>query len=82
MSAAGSGGSDEFSGFFVQCCASDNQCGIDYGMGCTDVATLCKILPKNLAKTIHPATCNGTPMALPDDCGMDFNLPGLGGSGD
>jgi hypothetical protein len=39
-------------------------------------------LPKYLTATIHPATCDGTPMPLPDNCGMDLNLPGLAGSGD
>jgi hypothetical protein len=69
-------------GFFTACCGANNLCGVDYGMGCMSISSLCAILPKYLTSTIRPASCDGTPMELPPNCGTDNNImiPGVAGS--
>ena len=70
-------------GVWTECCAGNNQCGIDFGMGCTTVEAVCAILPKFLTNTLRPATCDGMPLTLPPNCGTDDNsqnpLAGRGG---
>jgi hypothetical protein len=82
MLPAGVSPPDGGSMFFTACCGANNLCGVDYGMGCMSISSLCAILPKYLTSTIRPATCDGTPMELPPNCGTDTTImiPGLAGS--
>lgn len=70
-------------GIWTECCAGNNQCGIDFGMGCTTVEAVCGFLPKFLTNTLRPATCDGMPLTLPPNCGTDDNSqnPALAGRG-
>jgi hypothetical protein len=65
------------------CCASNNQCGIDFGMGCQATTFLCNYISKDDAAMLKPTTCDGDAVELPANCGQNGRamFPGAAGSG-
>jgi hypothetical protein len=66
------------------CCASNNQCGIDFGMGgCQPTSSLCRYISKDDAASLKATTCDGAAVELPADCGQNGRVmfPGAAGSG-
>lgn len=53
------------------CCAPNNECGINLGigLGCTPAAQTCELLPRLILERYHAQTCDGDPLTLPADCG-------------
>jgi hypothetical protein len=53
------------------CCTSDNECGLDFGVGCQPRTIICMgpIGAEGAAK-LEPQTCDGEPLPLPPGCGM------------
>jgi hypothetical protein len=68
--AAGSGGSQRSS--ISGCCAPNNECGINLGigLGCTPASQTCPFLLRAILERYKAQTCDGQPLELPDDCGQ------------
>lgn len=62
----------------VGCCAPNDECGFDFGLGCQALTTACEIVGPEQAKTLMPTTCEGAPLPLPADCGMNSFVPPIG----
>jgi hypothetical protein len=61
------------------CCTSDNECGIDFGGGCQPRTVACMVVGPDQVDKIKRQTCDGKPLELPADCGMNpINIPGAG----
>jgi hypothetical protein len=67
------------------CCTAQNECGVDMGMtmgpmgmasGCQSRSALCNSVSKADAANLHPQSCDGTALPLPDNCGVDRMFPG------
>jgi hypothetical protein len=67
------------------CCTAQNECGVDMGMtmgpmgmasGCQARSALCNSISKADAANLHPQSCDGTELPLPDNCGSDRMFPG------
>lgn len=66
------------------CCTSNNECGIDFGMGgCQPTSSLCRYISTADAASLKPMTCDGQPVELPANCGQQGRamFPGAAGSG-
>jgi hypothetical protein len=79
--ATGSPGTDSIKAF--GCCTTNNQCGIDFGMGCQADSFLCQYISKDDAAALNWKTCDGMPLTLPADCGQNGRvmIPGMGAAG-
>ena len=52
------------------CCTGNNQCGVDFGMGCQPRTVACAVIgPDQVDELVHE-TCDGEPLELPANCGM------------
>lgn len=52
------------------CCTSDNQCGLDFGVGCQPRTIVCMgPIGEEGAKKLSPQTCDGEPLPIPAGCG-------------
>ena len=52
------------------CCTSNDQCGVDFGMGCQPRTIACMAVSPDQVDQIMPQTCDGEPLELPANCGM------------
>lgn len=59
----------------IGCCTPSNECGFDFGLGCQALTTACNLVGPEQAKTLMPTTCDGAPIPLPADCGMNSIVP-------
>jgi hypothetical protein len=80
--AAGTSGSPTAGVVIVGCCTTNNECGVDYGIGgCQARSAACQIVSKANIDMIKPMTCDGKAIDLPADCGSNLSFPGAGGAG-
>jgi hypothetical protein len=82
MASAGQGMMFDIKAF--GCCASNNECGIDFGMGgCQPTTSLCRYISKDEAASLKPTTCDGAAVEVPANCGQNGRpmFPGAAGSG-
>jgi hypothetical protein len=66
----------------VGCCTSDNECGVDFGVGCQSRTVLCMGIGLDQLDKLKAETCDGKELPLPAGCGtMMVTLPGVAGQG-
>lgn len=65
-------GTGAISSSIKACCASNNECGFDLGvgLGCTAASDTCVLLPRAILSRHKGQTCDGEPKELPADCGQ------------
>lgn len=64
----------------VGCCTGDNECGVDFGVGCQSRTVLCQGIGLDQLDKLKAETCDGKALPLPADCGtMMVTLPGVAG---
>jgi hypothetical protein len=60
------------------CCTSDNECGVDFGVGCQSRTVLCSGIGLDQVDKLKRQTCDGKDLTLPPDCGtMMVTLPDM-----
>jgi hypothetical protein len=64
------------------CCTTDNECGVDFGVGCQSRTVLCMGIGLDQIDKLKRQTCDGGDLPLPADCGtMMVRFPFAGQSG-
>ncbi len=64
----------------VGCCTADNECGVDFGVGCQSRTVLCMGIGLDQLDKLKAETCDGDALPLPADCGTRMvTLPGVAG---
>lgn len=62
------------------CCTANDECGIDFGAGCQPRTTVCTFVGPDQVDKIMPQTCDGDPLPLPANCGMNMiRVPSVAG---
>jgi hypothetical protein len=60
------------------CCTTDNECGVDFGIGCQSRTVLCSGIGLDQLDKLKRQTCDGNDLPLPADCGtMMVTLPNM-----
>jgi hypothetical protein len=59
----------------LPCCA-DDECGLDFGTlgggaGCMPTSGACSMVPRQFARMLMAQKCDGEPIELPADCGVE-----------
>jgi hypothetical protein len=64
------------------CCTANNECGIDFGAGCQSRTFACMVIGADQVDKVKPQTCDGDPLPLPANCGMNMiRIPGGAAAG-
>ena len=62
------------------CCTRDNECGVDFGVGCQSRTVLCMGIGLDQVDKLKVQTCDGKELPRPADCGTRMvTLPGAAG---
>ena len=64
-------GADAEASGTIPCCASNGECGLDFGagLGCISTSQACGLYPREYIELLGSQTCEGEMLEIPADCG-------------